>query len=252
MAKQIDAKDLLTAFDLPPAQAIKFLKKKGYAITFDWKEMDAAAHELGFTIAGVTDLTVLADVKELLEQTLAQGTTWKSFSKELPLLLAERGWGGPRRVKNAETGEEKIIDLTDPHRMRTIFMTNTLSALNAGRSAQQLAAKKTRPYYILEAVNDGRRSEICDAINGKVFRQDDAGAPYPPLHHRCRTTARTLSQKQINARELDVTSSDDLTGWEPAKGFEGRPTLKWDPDLSKLPPELVKEYRKRQTSRKST
>lgn len=43
--------------------------------------------------------------------------------------------------------------------------------------------------YTYRAILDGRTSEICISLNGKVFSIEDAqvGVNMPPMHHRCRS-----------------------------------------------------------------
>lgn len=246
MAKQIDAKDLRTAFDLPPEEAIKYLARKGYAVTFDWKAMNAAAHHRAFTVAGCMSADVLVDTRDLIEKSLADGSTWPTFKKAMAGMLAQRGWGGPREVIDPATGIKKTVDLSDSTRLKTIYLTNMQSALNAGRSMQQRAVADRRPFVKLHVVRDKRTSDTCEPLDGKVFRQDDPdlGRVYPPNHHRCRTTASTMSERQLLKSGIDVSTVRDLKDWEPAEGFDTRPELVWEPDLSKYSAPLRNQVKK--------
>jgi SPP1 gp7 family putative phage head morphogenesis protein len=245
--KEIDPKDLATAFDLPPEEAIKFLRKKGYRITFTAKDLEAIAHQRTFTVAGVTEADVLMDVREMLDEVLVEGTTYEKFAKEMETRLGDRGWSGARTVTNPTTGEKKVVNITDPHRMETIFRTNVQSALNAGRYSRQVKAGRTRPYVQILVVNDDRTSDICEPLTGLVFRMDDPalGRVYGPNHHRCRTTARTLSDRDLDRKGLTVMKVDDVEEWEPGDGFDALPDAEWKPKLAKYPKELAAQVKKK-------
>ncbi|EPS7972089.1 phage minor head protein, partial [Morganella morganii] len=48
-----EAVDLRYAIGLPPAEAIAYFESKGYAIGFNYHDVEAQAHAKAFTVAGV-------------------------------------------------------------------------------------------------------------------------------------------------------------------------------------------------------
>lgn len=63
------------ALGLPPADAVAYFEAKGYRVTFDWHELDQAAHAQAFTVAKAASLDVLADIRAALKTALAEGKT---------------------------------------------------------------------------------------------------------------------------------------------------------------------------------
>ena len=60
--------ELAYCMTLPPKRAINYLKSKGYQITWDWEEMWQEAHARAFTVAKVTRLDILEDIRGALQQ----------------------------------------------------------------------------------------------------------------------------------------------------------------------------------------
>ncbi|MGP6078832.1 phage head morphogenesis protein, partial [Pseudomonas aeruginosa] len=83
----VNPADLKAIFGLEPAAAIEYLKRKGYAITWDWQEMLDSAHDRAFTVAKAMRLDVLSDIREALERALQEGKTLKQFIEELQPVL---------------------------------------------------------------------------------------------------------------------------------------------------------------------
>ncbi|WP_448649220.1 hypothetical protein [Pseudomonas corrugata] len=50
-ANQLNPADLQAIFGLEPANAIAYLKAKGYAITWHWQDILDQAHDHAFTVA---------------------------------------------------------------------------------------------------------------------------------------------------------------------------------------------------------
>jgi hypothetical protein len=121
-----------------------------------------------------------------------------------------------------------------------------------------VAVKEGRPYWQYSAVNDSRTRPTHAALHGKVYPADSAfwDTFYPPNGFRCRCMVKTLSQRQVDKRGLDVGEGnglgdliepvDPVTGDRlparplmPDKGFETNPGKEaWNPDLSKYPGNL--------------
>ena len=86
--------DLKHAIGLAPSKAVQYFASKGYQITWDWREMAAEAHARAFTVAGITKLDVLQDIREALADALANGKTQAQFAKDLKPILQRKGWWG--------------------------------------------------------------------------------------------------------------------------------------------------------------
>ncbi len=178
--------NLSLAFNLPPEQAVKYFESKGMAITWGWRDMAAAAHARAFTVAGVTKLDVLEDIRTELQRAMNEGRTYADFKRDLIPLLQKKGWWGKLAQTDMETGEMHGKGLT-PRRLETIFRTNLQSSYMAGRYQAQLADVDNRPWWMYVAIMDNRTRPQHSSLNGRVFRYDDPFWQkfYPPNGYNC-------------------------------------------------------------------
>lgn len=197
------------AVKLPPQQAIEYFKRKGYRITWDWKESLAEANAKAFTVAKATKMEVLRAIRDETDKAISEGIAFHTYKKELQPKLQKLGWWG-KRVKEAPDGTAELVQLGSVHRLKTIFRTNLNSAYAAGRYKQQaaLATQRigARQYWQYLAVLDTRTRPAHRRLHGKVFRFDDPfwDTFYPPNGWNCRCRVRTLTERQLKSRELKV------------------------------------------------
>lgn len=185
-------------------------------------ELDPAIRQRAFTVANVAQLTVVQQVLDILTRIVANRGSLDDFKREAKDLLT-KAWGG----KN-------------PHRVETIFRTNTQTAYNRGRwrQMQKPAVRRLRPFLMYDAVLDSRTSDLCKGLDGTVLSALDEFwlTHHPPLHHRCRSALRTLTPKQAERRGL-TTDTSNLP--QPAEGFGDLPVAdEWEPDPTDFDPEL--------------
>ena len=101
--------ELAYCMTLPPKRAVSYLKSKGYQITWDWEEMWQEAHARAFTVAKVTRLDILEDIRGALQQAVDEGKTDRWFRQELEPVLKRKGWWGPRDTTDPVTGKPVTI-----------------------------------------------------------------------------------------------------------------------------------------------
>ncbi len=202
------AADLYYAIGLPPAKAIAYLKSKGYAITWNWDELWQRAHAKAFTVAGVMQQDVLQDIREALDDALANGKTFTSFEDDLKPILQRKGWWGFLSQTDKETGEMFGKGL-DPYRLKIIYQTNMQTAYMAGRYKSQIDNVQFRPYWEYVAILDGRTRPTHRALDGKIFRSDDPfwDSFYPPNGFNCRCRVRARSQDDMDEKNLYLSNS---------------------------------------------
>lgn len=205
--------DLGFAISLPPEEAIKYFEGKGYAIGFKWQDVWAEAHAKAFTVAGVTKLDVLQDIRGELNLALKHGGTLQEFKNNLIPTLKQKGWWGKGKVVDAGTGEI-VGKRLNPRRLETIFRTNMQSAYMAGRYQEQMLSAETRPFWEYVAVLDLRTRPRHRALSGRIFRYDDAfwQSFYPPNGWNCRCRVRTRSQRDMDNKGLALSSSEGQMG----------------------------------------
>lgn len=201
--------DLSVVFNLPPEEAIAYLKSKGYEITWEWHEMWQEAHAQAFTVAKVMRLDILEDIRRVLEQAQAEGRTAKWFADELTPILKSKGWWGKEVYKDPDTGEEIETQLGSPRRLDTIFRVNMQTAYSAGRYQALMENIDDRPYWRYSAIIDRRTRKSHKAMHGLVFRYDDPFWDYfyPPNGWRCRCTVYGVSADDIEERGMTISSS---------------------------------------------
>ena len=206
-----DAPTLRAVFGRPPEEAVAYLARKGVATTWDYAEMLGAAHQRAFTAAGILKLDALEAIRTSLVQALHDGLPYAAWLDRVTPDLERRGLLGRHRLVNPETGEVKTMA---PWRLRTIYATNTQSAMMAGRYAQMAAAAGTHPWWQYTAVMDRRTRPQHAALNGQTFRHDDAfwQTHYPPLGYRCRCRVRPVSEASRRDEGIATSSGEGRMG----------------------------------------
>ncbi len=206
--------DLAYCMTLPPKEAIAYLQAKGFAITWDWQELWQEAQAQAFTVAKVTRLDLLQDIRNAVQAALDGGQTQAWFIKELRPVLQAKGWWGKQEHVDEATGEIREIQLGSPWRLQTIYRTNLQTAYMAGRYRAQLDNVDDRPFWQYSAILDGKTRPSHRALHGKVFRYDDPfwQAFYPPNGWGCRCRVVALSARDIEVRGLQIEISTGKLG----------------------------------------
>lgn len=220
--------DLGFAMTLTPKNAVEYFRSKGFNITFNWQEMEDAAHAAQFTVAGILKQDVLTDIHSALDNVLTEGKTLAQFRDDLWPLLERKGWTG-HGLKADEDGVLEGKKLM-PYRLDTIFRTNVQSAYMAGRYQRMRENVASRPYWQYNAIMDSRTRPAHAALHGRIFRWDDPiwRVIFPPNGYRCRCSVRALTQAQVDRHPVGVESSDGylVTVQQPyGTGGEHRPVL---------------------------
>lgn len=201
----------ITLEPLPPAEAIAYLRRKGFRPTFRWQEMWQEDHAKAFTVAKAMRLDILQDIRSAIDQALADGTTFQDFKKQMTPILQAKGWWGRQRV-DGPAGPE-TVQLGSPHRLNTIFQTNIQTALQVGHYRQMTdpAVRAARPYWRYVSVLDDRTRPMHRAWHGTILPADDPwwGTHYPPNGWRCRCTVVTLSKEELERDRLAVSARPD-------------------------------------------
>ncbi|EHV4141513.1 phage head morphogenesis protein [Salmonella enterica] len=214
--------DLAYAMQLAPADAIEYFESKGYAIGFNWYDVQAQAHAKAFTVAGVLKLDILADIQNGLKPALNDGDTERDIERKLLPLLEQKGWVGKGLVADPETGELWGKRLT-PRRIGTIFSTNIQSSYAAGRWKQQVANKTERPYWQRVAVMDLHTRPRHALLNGFTAAADSPVWDYfyTPDGYGCRCRIRAFTRAQVEARGFAV-HEPELYDIEQEYGIPGK------------------------------
>ena len=238
------------SLDLSFDEAVAYYEAKGLKLSPDsWRDLWETAHARAFTVARVTEMDMLMDIKIAVDRAIADGVRLDEFQEQLTDLLSRRGWFAP-------TGKDAIMEMPDgtkrkrltPWRIETIYRTNMQSAYSVGRYEQMMEVADSRPYWCYMAIMDGRTRPGHAAMNGMTYRYDDPiwSEWYPPNGFNCRCYVKTLSARQVSDREIPVQMgpTDVLPdeGWRYHVGQAGMNPP--DVDLDAYPEELAAYYRR--------
>lgn len=203
-------------FRLPAQAALDYLAAKGLRPTWNWWEMQGAAHAQAFTVAKLAQLDLLADIRAALVQALAEGKSERWFGDTLKPLLQKKGWWGPQVDVGAD-GQAQLYQAGSFRRLQTIYRTNLQSAYMAGRQQQFDAERERAPFVQYLAVMDSRTRPSHSALHGRVFRLEDPAwnVIAPPNGYNCRCRARNFSQDELDARDLKVETQAEILTREP-------------------------------------
>lgn len=223
-----------------PEEIVEWFESKGYAISWNWRDVMREQHNKAFTVAKVLNADVLQSIREEVERAISEGTTLREFQKNLEPTLRKQGWWGEQEVLDKETGEVKNVQLGSAWRLKNIYRTNTTTAYAAGRYQHQIQATDSHPYWMYETVGDTNVREEHEAIHGTILRADDPwwDANYPPNDWGCRCSVRTLSQRRLESLGLSVSEGSQIgsitgEGWDYNPGKET-----YSPDMTQYPSDL--------------
>lgn len=200
--------------------AMRAFRKRVPMTKGEWLDLDRAQREYAFTVAGVSQANMVAQVWDAVDSAIEHGEDLEDFKGRVGELL-ESEWGRP----NAP-------------RVETIFRTNINTAYNAGRHAvfTAPAVKEARPYFRFDTIDDDRRDDECEALDGTILPQDDPfwDANIPPLHFNCRCSFVALTAEEAGEEGVAPEAPDD----QAEEGFGDRPSDvgdDWAPDVRDYP-----------------
>lgn len=185
-----------------PAEAIAFFRAKGWEIAFDWRDIFQEENVRAFTVAKAMSRDLLEDIREAVDTALAEGQTLQQFSKDLAPRLFAKGWWGKKLMTDPQTGEEKVVQLGSPARLRTIYETNLRTSYMAGRWQRIERAKTVMPFIRYVSVMDGREREQHHAWHGTILPVDHPwwDTHFPPCGWGCRCDGQAVNQRMMQRR----------------------------------------------------
>lgn len=193
--------EIRPAIGLPPNETVEFFRAKGeYPISRRWWDVWQEEHARAFTVAGITDRTVLEQTRASLDKVLAEGWTFEFWKSEI--------LGDLRKAVDQGTAPLNIV--TDA-RLATIYNTNLRMARAAGQWKRIGALKERAPFLMYSAVLDGRTRPLHRAWDGTILPVDHPwwDTHYPPCGWNCRCNVIQLSQRDLDRRGLRVSEPPD-------------------------------------------
>ena len=181
-----------SAIDLPPDEAIAFLRQKTNTTSEHWTDLWQEAHSRGFTVAGATTQALVGDFRAAVAKALEQGTTLAEFRKDFDAIVEKHGW-----VHNGTPG----------WRAQIIYETNLSMAYSAGRYAQMTEPDTllVYPYWQYQHTSSAHPRPQHLAWVGTTLRADDPwwSSHYPPNGWRCRCSVRPVSAAGLRRQGKD-------------------------------------------------
>jgi len=128
---------------------------------------------------------------------------WKNKTKlmqELPSLLASSMISGQSPAVASRTLRDRMqVGLSDARRL-VITETNYMH----GQGELQSYVDDGFKEYEYVAILDERTSKICEGLDNRVFKVEDAvvGENYPPMHAYCRSTTVPVFENEVEGRKV--------------------------------------------------
>lgn len=185
------SEDDLNPFKLSFTEAINWFCKK-FPVLYDViEDITKKVDEQFFYMKRSTELEVTKKLYYNLLDNLKNGGTFKTWLEMSKEVLNKSGLGD------------------SPWYLELVYRNNMASAYNAGAFYNQELNKKNKPYGLYDGVDDNRQSDICKALDGKVFPLDH---PFwnnylPPNHHGCRSQRIALDAEELEEYGLKVSKS---------------------------------------------
>ena len=116
-------------FKQPFAEQVAFFRGKlaDLVPTAHWDDLQGAAHDHSFMVAGAAKADLLTDLAAAVDRSLSEGQSLEAFRKDFLKTINQRGWSG-------FTGDDSPARRA--WRTRIIYTTNASTSYHAGRFAQ--------------------------------------------------------------------------------------------------------------------
>lgn len=191
---------------LPMRDAVAFFRSKGLAKSFAWQDIAKAAHDFYFTVAKMMSISLLEDVRALIDAGIDEGTSPQRMRRDLKALLGERGWWGRQAKVDPLSGKKEIVQLGSDRRVRTIINTNLRTSYSAGRYARINRLKSTFPILVYKCIIDGRERDEHRSWNNVALLVSDPWweTHYPPCDWGCRCRTVSMTRAMAARRDIDV------------------------------------------------
>lgn len=132
--------EIAFGFNTPFDAQIEYLRAKLALPTERWGEIQAAAHDRAFVVAGAAKADLVADLQAAIVQRAEDGLGLQAFRKDFREIVARHGWTGwaGEGTKQGEAWRTKVI-----------YQTNMATSYAAGRYKQLTdpAYMRLRPYW---------------------------------------------------------------------------------------------------------
>lgn len=215
---------LSIAFNRPPAEAVDYLRQKGYRIGFDHRDVWQQEQQAAFTVAKAMQLDLLEAIREQVDAALELGTTFAEFQANLMPGLVKRGWWGKQLMPDPVTGEMKEVQLGSPRRLKVIYDTNLRTAHAEGQWQRIQQAKEALPYLMYDHTPSQHERKEHKAWDGLVLPVDDPWwqAHYPVKAWGCKCRVIQVGRRQLDrlGTEVGTAPAEEMVSYTNARTGE--------------------------------
>ncbi len=200
----------------PPKEAIEYFRSKGWKVGFDYQDVWNQEHAFAFTAAKAMTVDVIETLRGAVDQALAEGRTFRDFSRDLKPELEKLGWWGKAEMPDPKTGELKDVQLGSPRRLKVIYQTNLRTARAAGKWERIQRTKKLLPYlrYSLGPSEKHRPEHVV--WEGLELLADDPwwDTHMPPNGWGCKCWVQQLTKSEVDSTGgPDEAPADEMQEW---------------------------------------
>lgn len=114
-------------FNTPFAEQLDFFRQKLNLPSERWDDIQKAAHDRAFIVAGAMKADLVEDLRESIDKAIELGTGLEEFRRDFSKIVQKHGWTG-------WTGEGSAAG--EAWRTRVIYQTNMATSYAAGRYRQ--------------------------------------------------------------------------------------------------------------------
>ena len=216
---------LLNAFNLTPAAAVEYLRKRKLRVSENWYDLWKEEHTRAFTVAKMLRMDLLQTVRGLIDaavngelapdasgEQIKRAISFQEFQNRLIPELKKKGWWGIEEIIDSETGEITERRLGSVHRLKTIYETNINQSYHAGRYRGQMEAIDDLPYMQYKLGPAMQHTEQCARLQDKIFRADDPvwDVIYPRNHWGCHAYVVSLTERQVGRMSGDIIEEANI------------------------------------------
>jgi len=193
---------LLSVRDITPQNALKAFRTRLAQPTpeYSWLDLWQHEHANAFTVAKTAGHDVLGDIGKSLDDAIAKGETFETWSRKLIPTLQDKGWWGTGPALDPETGAMVESRLGSLRRLDVIYDTNLRQSYAAGRWLEIERNKTDVPYLMYKHNFSLHPRAEHEAWDGICLPVDDPWwlTHYPPNAWKCHCSVIPVTRTQFD------------------------------------------------------
>lgn len=135
--------------------------------------------DLTTNISALQKTQILDKIKTVLREGIRAGKGVTQIMGEIDAALKEWDTSAQRVTAKAE--------MVSANKLEALVRTNLTNVYNEARMDEFEKEPELIQAYQFSAIMDGRTTDICESLHGKIFSPSEARAYLPPRHYNCRS-----------------------------------------------------------------